>query len=62
MVCDECDIRASCNLLQQYMKSEELYKKGDTVAMNELYNLLELREAYLIEMRKNILTKLNNMK
>ena len=62
MVCDECEIRSSCPILKHYLKNDEFIKTGNIEAMEDLYNLLEIHEAYLSEMRKNILIRTISMR
>ena len=62
MVCDECPLRKDCSILNQYQLSETFIKEGDVGKVRELYDMLELHESYLTEMRRDILKKLNKMK
>ena len=59
MVCDDCPMRADCSLLNQYNKSEDMINNGEGENLWKLYDLLELHEAYVSEMRRDILKKLN---
>ncbi|MFP3952180.1 MAG: hypothetical protein ACLFVP_08610 [Candidatus Bathyarchaeia archaeon] len=62
MICDECPFRSDCPILEQYKHSEKLFRNGDVEALLKLYDMLELHEAYLGEMRRNILSKINKLK
>ena len=62
LVCDECSIRYSCPLLEKYIHSKEHFRDGDIDELYNLYNFLELHEAYVSEMRKNILSRLVKMR
>jgi hypothetical protein len=61
MVCDECSLRTTCQLLLQYNQNEKWVNEGNVKEMHDLYSLLELHEAYVSEMRIDILAKLNKM-
>jgi hypothetical protein len=40
-----------------YLKANEYYKNGDLDSLKEISNNLELHESYMVEMRKNVNSK-----
>jgi hypothetical protein len=62
MVCDDCPLRTECPILNQYLQNEAFIKEGNEGKLRELYDMLELHESYLTEMRRDILKKINKMR
>ena len=52
---------SECSLYGLYEKSGDFFINNDKAALNELYDMLELHESYLVEMRRNILHKINKL-
>jgi hypothetical protein len=56
--CDECEYREECNIRREYLKAENFYKNGDIEELRKISNLIELDEQYLVEMRRDVNSKL----
>lgn len=62
MVCDECPYKSECIIYKKYQQADELYSKGDKQRLRALFNEIELHEAYLSEMRRDLLKKILQLK
>jgi hypothetical protein len=58
MTCDSCKYRNDCHIRKKYRESQDLYSEGNIDELRRISNLLELHESYIVEMRRDVNTKL----
>jgi hypothetical protein len=58
MTCDNCKYRNDCHIRKMYRDCEDLYSECNIDELRRISNLLELHESYIVEMRRDVNSKL----
>ncbi|MBD3207300.1 hypothetical protein GF319_13295 [Candidatus Bathyarchaeota archaeon] len=58
MGCDHCDLRDNCDIRKMYQRAQSLYEEGNVEEIRKISNQLELHESYIVEMRRDVQSKL----
>ena len=61
MVCEDCPYRSNCEILKQYQQADALFNEKDRDKLRLILEHVELHEAYLSEMRRDLLKKINQL-
>ncbi|MBD3207800.1 hypothetical protein GF319_15830 [Candidatus Bathyarchaeota archaeon] len=58
MSCDTCEFRNDCHIRKAYQESKRYNQEEDIDKLREISNMLELHESYIVDMRRDVNSRL----